>query len=302
MAAVTCAAFIASTESSASSIRVGLGLLVTGLIAPRAALPLAAMAGAYLVPRRRLQAVLAAALILGASLAMPAVTARLPPQLGTASQVSCVLPTPVAESTRAWMNGAQLVLSSMGPYAVGLAALGAFALIANRQAGLWAVTYALAASMGTASSNEPFLRGFGTLLIGMWLCVAVGLREVLRACAPSAAGRIAAVLLVTLLPGFQILRFFSAAQATNTYGLEQLSARDLKHLLALFPDRSALVQEDATVAVLLRSVSGSWDKMGKIFGLVPRDPDAVHQLETGAQMHVFALPASQAELQWVGSP
>ena len=315
VAAATFAALLAATRGADQPAarrwrgESWLALMVTALAMPRAALPLAAIAGGLVMTsegstgtaQRWIRAGLAAGALEAAALALTALMPGLPSSVGTATGASCFIAPLTARSATNWAAGFRAVLMSTGPFAVGLAALGAFSCVTRFKTRIWPfVAYAILPAMGAASSESGLLSGFATTLVGFWVCVALGLREIVGACRRGVGGRIAASLLVVLLPVFQISTFTSRPVPTETYGLERLSLRDLKQLLALLPDHSSLVSEDATTTLLLRGLDGTWQKMGKSLRLAPRDAAGVDLAIAESQTRVFALPSAQLELQLLG--
>jgi hypothetical protein len=156
-------------------------------------------------------------------------------------------------------------------------------------------------TLETAMTGHGDLREFGVAFVVAGLCLAEGLAEVVRACGPRVAGRAAAAGLAILAALAQLHpRQSWTPPVQGPAGVERLSSLDVKHLVAVLPDRTVLVEEDAIVATLLRAQRSAWSRMGKTLRLAGRDPAQLAPVVAGPAPHVFALPDGQADLQWLG--
>jgi hypothetical protein len=287
--------------------RVCLGLLLTALIAPRAAIVLAGLAGGYAWAaaafeggrHRKAAAGTAAAAVLGGVLVLLALTPGLPPLAGPAPGESCLLPT-LTRMTGS-IDGLQTVITSAGPFGVGLAALGAFSIGMSLKRRCWPlVAYAVLPLVDAAAPPDGLIRGFAPTIVCFWILVAIGLTDAARACRPGVAGRIAAGILLLLLPILQLPALRSRAQPAATSGQERLSLQAFHRLLAAVPDNSVLVVEDAWTTTLLRALDGAWQKMGKTLRLVEGNLGALSAVVDDPRFHVLALPRGQSHLQFLG--
>lgn len=299
VAAATCALILTGRSPA-------IGFLATALVVPQAGLLLAALTGVYMLtvastdPARPRwpRAALWTGVVALTSIALSMLIPDLPPPVGSAG-ASCLVPPLTAPAAAAWLGGLRLALASAGPYGFGLAAVGAFSLAQrHRTRSLAVLAYAILPAVSGVSVGGAPLTGIATALVAWWACMAVGLREVVGACRAGVGGRVAATILVVLLPLFQLIR--PAPETTNMFGAERVSLNDIRQLLAVLPDEGMLVSEDATTAVLLRGMSGAWTKMGKALHLVPRDSVALSAALARPGARAFALPAAQTELQWLG--
>jgi hypothetical protein len=308
--ALTCLALVLSPRSQLAAVGIG----ATAMINPAATVPLAIVGGAAAfmadpgigIAARRRRALITIAAIVVAGAAVTWLMPALPGSPAT-STLRCLWLGSSTVSAHTWMTGVRTVSSAAGPYAFGLTVLGMFSIVTRRAAApdlpSWRrlivfLVYAAFAGLAAEVGQSP-LRSFGPLWIGFWIALTMGLTELVRACARTAGGRLAAALCLVLLPVFQWLTLRAAPAPGPSFGVERLSARSLKQFLAVLPDRSAIAQEDATQAALLRGLAGTWQRMGKQIALVPADPDAVVSA-TGAGRRIFAFPTARARLQWLG--
>jgi hypothetical protein len=133
--------------------------------------------------------------------------------------------------------------------------------------------------------------------------VAVGLADAVRACRAGINGRLAAGLLIVLLPLLQMSARADGSRASlqaSPQGQEQLTLHSVAQTLRILPAASAFIVEDATMDLWLRALDGTWQRSGKTIDVVPRRAADVAAALGHAGTHVFALPAAQAELWRIG--
>jgi hypothetical protein len=172
--------------------------------------------------------------------------------------------------------------------------------MASRKRSLWLLLALALLPAIDAQPGQTLVRGFGTLIVAFWISVACGLGELVQARRRTVAGTVAAAAFVVMLPIFQVSAMRSHPAAIETSGVERLNAGDVRRLLALLPDRSVLIEEDAAFSALLRAASGTWTRMGKDLRIVRATPEAVTRAVAEPGLTVFALPRGQAALQWQG--
>ena len=204
------------------------------------------------------------------------------------SVAACLAPGPGFD---ALANGL-VAVSTVGPYVCALAALGLFArrdeLVDRRS--LSVVVFVLGSLL---ISQHPALPVLATLLC---LAAAGGMAETVRACRSGPGGRLAALLLVALVP---VLAWQSRHGAplpiadVTTYGHQQVSLGLMRRLLVAVPPGARIVSEDATTDVLVRTSQQA--------GTPERDTDA-NLIGASLARHerVFALPLSQEGLGQLG--
>lgn len=287
-------------------------LAALGLITPRLIIPAAVVAGwwiwiarATLAPRRRVTAaVLASAVVALGGVAVSEALALLPPggAAGPPSALRCAWPDPAAFSRSAALEVMRAAAATIGSLPFGLAALGAFSNAPRlKAAGGWpAVALALAPIVTVAASGSAALTALAPTFVAFWWLVGAGLDEVIKDLRGGVARLAAATVLVLLLPLLQTQRrsSFDAGTPIEARGHDRLSHRGSWRMVRALPDRAVLVEEDAVIDLLLRSVAVELRRAGKTLRVVPRRTQAVaDELERG---QVFALPRAQLELQHRG--
>jgi hypothetical protein len=216
-------------------------------------------------------------------------------RLSVAAPRACVIP---AQSPIRAIAIATMAEGWLGPFALGLAVLGAFTELqrVGRRAVLLAAvatTAVLVALSATALSNVVVA---APLLVLLWTLAAIGLNEVIAAAGATMPARLVAAAIVLLLP-------LSAASRRVTEerddwivprGQGQQTLRSITTLLNVVPAETAFVAEDASIDLLLRAAVFGGRRKGKPITVVASDPDAVERaLATHA---VYAFPRRQDEL------
>ena len=301
----------AAPGAASRRLAVCAGLWVTALIVPQAGVLLAVLAGVYALgadtpARRARQALLASSAVAGAGLVVGLLVPGLPPRIPLARIPSCGLPLLIAPG--AWTHEVGAILASAGPYALAVALVGAIFALTSRaersavsRTSIWTLgAYALIPALDAAPTTAQAPRGLYPLLIAFALLLGAGLSAMTRACGPRPAGRVAALFFCALLPGLQLAAPRSNVRAADSFGVERLSAAAVNQLLKVLPDDSVLVDEDATVPLLLRVNGDSRERMNKRLALAPREPDTLSRLAARSRVRLFALPLAQSRLQWRG--
>jgi hypothetical protein len=283
------------------------GLLVMALIAPRSTILIAAIAAALALVNRTIQtARWRSALIISAATGAIGVLApltfpHLPPSVFGNASPCRVLLAPARPGE--WLRQLTLMVSAAGAYAIGLAALGAFAVARRARwrnpIGWILVAFAILPTF-TTQADAPVLRSLSPALAAFCILIAIGLSEIVAATGRGLGGRLASVLLVGVLPVLGYAGLRARPPVRESFGLETLSTRDFNQLLSVLTDHSVLVGEDANAATLLRSLDGSWQPMGKRLEIAASDEQVIARVLADSGHSVFALPAAQRELAWLG--
>lgn len=288
--------------------RVWLGLLLTAAMAPGATLPLAVVAGWHVgvgpssSPSRWRAAATAAVVLVACVAALEAAMPGRPPAFVVS--ISCPLPIWSGATSGHAAQELRSMLASAGVFACSLAVLGAFSSVgALRERRAWtAVAYAVA-STAAAWMGRDAARLMAPVQVAFWALVAAGLAEAVRACRAGIGGRIAAGMLIALLPLLQNPTRSDRRRAqehVSPRGQERLTLQGFARTLRLLPAASAFVVEDATLDLFLRALDGTWQRSGKTLQIVTRRATDVARVLGHPDTHVFALPAAQAELWRIG--
>jgi hypothetical protein len=295
------------------------GLLMNAAIVPRAALPMAVIAGGYAVltmrgssPRRWVVGGLMFVALVGAVAVVVWTMPGLPPLINSptsstgAQTTSCLVPGPPAGWAARAVGALSGLIGSAGPFACSLALLGAFSLRARlRETRAWAALAYIAtpAVMGAWPDASPD-RTIAPALVALWLLTAVGLAEILRLCRQTAAGRVAAFVLIALLPLLNIVdgieRPAPAGIDAAAFDRDRMSLDGMRRALQAMPVRSVIISEDATLDILLRGLDRTWQRAGKTVQLaLPRQDDVAAALRIPSA-RVFAFPLAQGKLPYLG--
>ena len=283
------------------------GLALTAAISPRLALPLALVGLLSARPFETSSStalrwggpLAVAAAFVGAVYAIVAFVPSAPPGSGAWTARACFLPRPFDSSWRGIWDAARAPIASAGAYAGALVALGAFGArtrVIHRE--VWpAVGYAaLPLLMAAWSPGESAARFLAPAIVGTWLLVAIGLADLVAACRSGLGGRLAAVVLVLLVPVLRVAAHVrTPADGPPSAGHETVSPSTLAATLRTLPAGSTLVAEDATTDVALRSLSPA--ERGPALRMVDATLAAVGNAVADRTTRVFAMPAAQAYLQ-----
>jgi hypothetical protein len=282
-------------------------------IVPRAALPMAAIAGACAVlamrgssSRRWVVGGLLPVTVVAAVAALVWTMPGLPPWVDPHQEASCFVPGPLAGWAARAMGSLSSLIASAGPFACSLALLGAFSLRPRlRETRAWLVLAYIAtpAVMGAWPDASPD-RTIAPALVALWLLTAVGLAEIHRLCRETAAGRVAAVILIAMLPLLNIAdgveRPAPPGVEAASFGRDRMSLDGMRRALQAMPVRTVIIREDAAVDILLRGLDGTWQRAGKMVQLASSRQDDVAAALRIPSARVFALPLAQAELPYLG--
>lgn len=212
---------------------------------------------------------------------------------------SCVLPRPSVAGT---MADASTIGWWFGPFALALALLGAFVEAPRAgwrrsalTAGIGLVCLVLASGSGMSAQVA-----LAPSAVALWYLAASGLDQVVNAIGRGHVQRVAAVLVLLLLPTLEASRRVTEERDdwVRPRGHETQTLRQMTGMLNLVSQDSSFVEEDSTVDVLLRASVFGGRRRGKPFTVVAPRPDAVaHAL---ADRAVYAFPRRQEDLSLRG--
>ena len=207
---------------------------------------------------------------------------------------------------RSGAAGVTAAFSSVGTYGVLLGVFGLFTIrarLSDRRV-LPLMAYVAAAFLAACMRDANASRYLAAAVIVLWLLASVGLAEVVRTAGSNVVGRLGAVVLAALVPLVPIAARYRTGQSSpivaSAFGHDRMTFDGMRRALQLLPPRSILVEEDATVDLLLRATSATWQRSGKTLQLVDRNPDAVASAATDPSQQVFAFPAAQMDLSKEG--
>ena len=212
---------------------------------------------------------------------------------------ACALPRPSAART---MADVRTIGWWFGPFALALAVLGAF-VEAPRAGGRRSV---LAAGIGlvclvlASSSGMSAQVALAPSAVALWWLAASGLDQLVHAMGRGRFQRVAAALVLLLLPTLEASRRVTEERDdfVQPRGHETQTLRQMTEMLNLVSQGASFVEEDSTVDVLLRASVFGGRRRGKPFTVVALQPDAIaHALVSRA---VYAFPRRQKDLSLRG--
>lgn len=238
--------------------------------------------------RRR---VLTASIAAAAAVIVPVVIAAIVNQAGSSPRVtSCVLPgSPISFAS---LDDA---VDVTGPLVLALAALGGY--VAALAGGLRRTTALASVALLTIvpSLRDVWPRdvALAPVLVAIWCLAGLGLREMLTRLPRRRT--IASGLLIAILPALQLSRVHEARDDPRTpLGHERASLARIRQLLNVVPPGSTIVEEDASVDLLLRAASLGGRQSRRPLAIVPLTRRSMlGALNVG---RVFAFPAGQRDL------
>jgi hypothetical protein len=310
-----CAAALLATSafarrSTASYALFGVGLavcLMAALLVPPwllVAVAGAFIAGAATWPYKSQRWIAGALAAIALALLVPAILNVSRPDVLTGSSsvralTACTLPLPSPAATIAY---ARTVLWWLGPFALGLAALGASVELPRlgwRRSAMTALV-ALACLALAASAHVNVQVALAPLAVALWCLAAGGLSEVVTATGRGTLRRVAAGLFLLLLPALEASRRIAEERDdwVRPRGHETQTLRRTTTMLNLVAQNASFVEEDATVDLLLRASVVGGRRRGKPFTVVAARPDAVTRAL--ADRTVYAFPHRQEDLSLRG--
>ncbi len=212
---------------------------------------------------------------------------------------ACALPRPSAASTMAYVS---TIGWWFGPFALALAVLGAFVEAPRAgwrrsvlTAGIGLVCLVLAAG---AAMNAPV--ALAPLVVALWCLAASGLGEVVNAMGRGPFRRVAAALVLLLLPTLEASRRVTEERDdwVRPRGHETQTLRHTTAMLNLVAQGATFVEEDSTVDVVLRASVFGGRRRSKPFTVVAPRPDAIAHALVGRA--VYAFPRRQEDLSLRG--
>ena len=237
------------------------------------------------------------ALVVAAPLAILSVT-HMPAIGDRGSWYGCTIPTAALDSV--WRSETvSALLWMIGPIAVALAALGLAVALSHAAAYVIAAVgiIILATLPASAARLEVAL---APVIVAAWCAAAVGLHEIVTMMRRARQGWIAVTLLLCGLPGLELARVRADERddRVRPHSQERASLAAVTSLLNLVPSGSLLVEEDASIDLLLRAAVIGGRRSSKPFAVVPSDHDSVARaLETAT---VWAFPSGQHRLSLRG--
>ncbi len=212
---------------------------------------------------------------------------------------ACLTPRP---SLAPSLAAAASILWWLGPFALGLAALGA---VVAGERGRWRSGAAggaagLACLVLAASARLAAPVAIAPLAVLLWWCAGVGLERLVAAIGRGPMRYAAAALVLVLLPALETSRRLNEERDDGVpprgHGTQTLHA--MTSLLNRVSADAAFVDEDATVDLLQRAAVFAGHRKGKPFTVIPSDPAAVAQALAGGA--VYAFPRRQFDLSLRG--
>jgi hypothetical protein len=311
LCAAAALAWLAIPEGSARAARMAMaigGSLAVALIVPAWLLPAAAMAcvaGAAARPqgRRAARALAGAGCAAAATVAAVAILGiSAPDALGgggvARSLAACVAPAPSAARAAAVATSLGFWL---GPFALGLAALGAFAAApaAGWRAALLACSVVVL-GVSLAATSMTAAAAIAPAAVLLWWLAAIGLSEIIDAVGRRPASVLVAASLLLLAPALSAARRVNDIRddAMRPRGHEQETLREMTSLLNLVPQEATFVEEDATVDVLLRAAVVGGRRRLKPVTVLARNPEVVARSLAGHALYAF--PSAQEDLSLRG--
>jgi hypothetical protein len=212
---------------------------------------------------------------------------------------ACALPQPSATRTMVFVR---TIGWWFGPFALALAVLGAFVEVP--QAG-WRRSM-LTAGIGLAClvlASGPQMNAQVALApsaVALWWLAASGLDQIVNAMGRGPFRRVAAALVLLLLPTLEDSRRITEERDdwVRPRGHERQTLHQMRAMLDFVPQDARFVEEDSTVDVLLRASVFGGRRRSKPFTVVAAQPDAIaHALVGGS---VYAFPRRQEDLSLRG--
>lgn len=223
-----------------------------------------------------------------------AIAFAIPDAGATRTLAACVAPVP---SVAAAIDVTKTLTFWLGPFVLGLAALGAFVVAPAagwRTSALIATVVAICVIVTSASAPPAVAVAPAAVLL--WCLAGSGLKEVLARFSRRSLPQLVAALVLLLVPALSASRRVNEIRddLVRPRGHEQQTLRQMTTLLNVVPGEATFVEEDATVDVLLRAAVFGGRRKLKPVAIVPRQPDVV---ERALAAHaVYAFPDAQQDL------
>ncbi len=211
----------------------------------------------------------------------------------------CMLP--LQTGTAAHARAAIASLGEWGPFALALGALGVF--VELRRSGWKSIALVaigtgclMLAAIGVADSHVAS----APVAVAVWRLIAIGLAEVVDFAGTVRVGQAAAGALVCLMPVLQVARIGMDERDDwqRPQGHERGTLRHLTAMLNVVAANARLVEDDATIDVLLRAAVFGGRRASKPFMVIRDDPDLVRRAM--ALGTVYAFPHGQLDLSQRG--
>lgn len=218
-----------------------------------------------------------------------------------ATALDCAKPAASLDLADAF-DGLRAAFGPTTQFAMALAALGLFSVrgAGRHRAARWIAGFAALPVVAAALGAADPVRTLAPAVVVVWVLVALGLSEVVRAIAPRGARWVAATLVLASLPWLQSTAHpnRTAPGADLIRGHDALNWQRFLQVLSAIPAGGGLVVEDAIVSMLATDAGRRRAQAGRPVVLVPPERDVLAR--TLARTAVFALPRRQSTLRHLG--
>jgi hypothetical protein len=212
---------------------------------------------------------------------------------------ACVLPRPSATRTIAF---AGTIGWWFGPFALALAALGAFVEAPRVGWSRSGLTVGIGIVCLVLASGVPLSAqvALAPLAVALWWLAASGLDQVVNAIGRGPLQRVTAALVLLLLPTLEASRRIAEERDdwVPPHGHEQQTLHQTTAMLNQVSQDAVFVEEDSTVDALLRAAVFGGRRRTKPFTVIAPQPDAIAHALVGRA--VYAFPRRQRDLSLRG--
>lgn len=246
----------------------------------------------------RLAVTLGAAIAVGGAALLVSRYAGVPTLARGVPWYACAFSADVAGQ---WLaQSASIVWWLLGPVVLALAALGTFAIASRRGAAPIVVVLVLVAIAAIPSSNGRPEIVWQALITAVWSACAIGLTECAAMMGPTRARFAASALLLIAVPALELTRVRGQERdnVVRPIGHERATLAEVTAILNVIPADARLVDEDASIDLLLRAASFGGRRASKPFSMVEPTRQAVARALTGGP--VYAFPRGQEILSLRG--
>jgi hypothetical protein len=319
---VAIAAFVALVDRStrnpaiaaSTGLAVGLSPLFGSTLSPpweaaafgacaAAALVASSTAARRSAPARRRVVFIAAAFLICALAVPPLILSLSRPEVlagSGAGLTSCALARPSVSRALAAMG---TLVWWLGPFALGLAALGGFTRVrwSDRRVAVALAAAAVVSMTLAAGSNMSAVVSIAPVVVGLWWLAACGLDALIVAMGRGPARAVVAAGILLLLPALEASRRVGETRDDRVLprGHESQTLRQMNTRLDLVAQDATFVEEDASIDVLLRAAVFGGRRRNKPFTVVP-PTDAAIESAFSRLRTVYAFPRRQADLNLRG--
>lgn len=252
----------------------------------------------------RLRVVFIAAAVLFCALAVPPLILRVwSPEVLTGPGPGLMSCAPARPSVSRALAAMSTLVWWLGPFALGLAALGGFTRVgwADRRPAVALAVAAVVSMTLAAGSNIGAAVSVAPVVVALWWLAAFGLDALIAAIRRGPLRAIVAAGLLLLLPELEASRRVAEIRDDRVAprGHESQTLRQMTTRLDLVAQHATFVEEDASIDVLLRAAVFGGRRRNKPFTVVPPIDEAIDRALIGVRT-VYAFPRRQAELNLRG--